>query len=224
MLCGLLVHALGEVHQVANARRKLLDKAREKYRFKLQFNAAPDGLIVEDDRLVGLRFRRTRIEGKKVIPLDETFEARGRYVISSIGSIPAAMPGIPMKGELYAFEDWDLGRIAGYPTVFAAGNIVTGKGNIVASRKHATAVSEYVIERYLGLGDGHEGEEEITAGAREAAREAAEKVAGEVTAAEPLAEETLAALRARVKERQAVVGYDGDYDAWIARVTPPDLE
>ena len=29
---------------------------------------------------------------------------------------------------------------------------------------------------------------------------------------------------ARVKQRQDEVGYDGDFGAWIDRVTPPDLE
>jgi hypothetical protein len=27
-----------------------------------------------------------------------------------------------------------------------------------------------------------------------------------------------------VRERQAAVGYDGDYAAWMKKVTPPDLE
>ena len=64
-----------------------------------------------------------------------------------------------MKGELFAFTDWDIGRLDGYPNVFSVGNVVTGKGNIVASRKHAGAVYEAALESYLGLGeDGHEAE------------------------------------------------------------------
>ena len=34
----------------------------------------------------------------------------------------------------------------------------------------------------------------------------------------------VAALVAKVKERQRAVGYEGDYRSWIARVTPPDLQ
>ena len=210
--------------KVANARQKLLEKAMEKYRFRFEALAAPDGLVVEGGRLAGLRFRRTRIEGGRVVPLDETWERRGAYVISSIGSIPAPMEGIPMKGELYDFQDWDLGRLEGYPSVFAAGNVVTGKGNIVASRKHAAMVSEYVVEQFLGLGDGHAGEEAITDAAVRQARELAGRVAEHLSACEPLPPPALDALFARVRERQQIVGYDGDYPAWIARVTPPDLE
>jgi hypothetical protein len=67
-----------------------------------------------------------------------------------------------MKGELFGFTDWDIGRLADYPTVFSAGNVVTGKGNIVASRKHAREVSATVLEAFLGVGDhGHAGEEKL---------------------------------------------------------------
>jgi NADPH-dependent glutamate synthase beta subunit-like oxidoreductase len=131
------------------ARRKLLEKAIEKYRFKLEPLCMPEGLLVEKDRLVGLRFRRTRAEGGKVIPTDETFERRGPYVISSIGSIPLPLDGIPMKGELFAFVDWELGRLADEPKVFSAGNVATGKGNIIASRKHAASVAKAMLEGFL---------------------------------------------------------------------------
>jgi NADPH-dependent glutamate synthase beta subunit-like oxidoreductase len=210
--------------KMAGARRRLLAKAMEKYRFGFEQLSAPDGLIVEGDRLVGLRFRRTRIEDGRVVKLDETYVRRGAYVISSIGSIPAPLRGIPMKGELFDFEDWDLGRLEGYPSVFGAGNVVTGKGNIVASRKHAAMVSEFVAERFLGLGEGHSGEEAIADAAASEARELAERVAEHLEAREPLAPEALEALLARVRERQRAVGYGGDYKVWIERVTPPDLE
>jgi NADPH-dependent glutamate synthase beta subunit-like oxidoreductase len=175
------------------ARRKLLEKAMEKYRFQVEPLCMPEGLLVENGRLAGLRFRRTRAEAGKIVPTDETFERRGPYVISSIGSIPAPIDGIPMKGELFDFADWELGRLAKYPTVFSTGNVATGKGNIIASRKHAAAVAKAMLEGFL--------------------REQP-----------PLAPDALAKLRERVRARQAAVGYAGDYAAWIAKVTPPDLE
>ena len=175
------------------ARKKLLEKAMEKYRFKLEALCMPEGLLVENGRLVGLRFRRTRAEAGKILPTEETFERRGPYVISSIGSIPEPLDGIPMKGELFAFSDWQLGRLAEYPTVFSAGNVATGKGNIVASRKHSISVAKAMLAGFL-----------------------AERP--------PIDPAALARLRTRVRERQAAVGYSGAYAAWIAGVTPPDLE
>ena len=211
--------------KVRNARRRLLEKAMEKYRFRFEPLAMPDGLLVEDDRLVGLRFRRTRVENGKVLPTDEVFERRGSCVISSIGSIPDTLGGIPMKGELFDFSEWNLGRLPGFPTVFSVGNVVTGKGNIVASRKHAVAVAEAVIERFLGLAEGsHAGEEALLEGAREEARATAEGIGNEIAKQPPLAPGALEKILTRVRERQRAVGYAGGYRAWIQSVTPPDLE
>jgi hypothetical protein len=119
-------------------------------------------------------------------------------VISSIGSIPAPLSGIDMKGELYAFDDFDFGRMQRYPTLFSVGNVVTGKGNIVASRKHSRGVANHMTEKYL-------------------------EVAEEVQRRTPLAAAVRDSLLARVRACQAAVGYDArDYAGWIARHTPPD--
>ena len=212
--------------KLAGARGKVLSKALEKYLFRFEPLAAPEGLVVDDGRLVGLTFRRTKIEDGRVVPTDETFERRGSCIYSSIGSIPVPMEGIPMKGELYDFTDWELGRLADYPNVFSVGNIVTGKGNIVASRKHSAAVAEQVIEQFLGVGDtdGHEGEESLLEGVTSTATEAAGRIAAELSAQPAIEPAVLEALRKRVAERQAAVGHDGDYRAWIERNTPPDLQ
>jgi NADPH-dependent glutamate synthase beta subunit-like oxidoreductase len=207
--------------KIAVSRGKLLAKAMEKYCFHFEPLCLPEGLIVEGDRLVGLRFRRTAIEGNRVVPQAETFERRGCYVISSIGSIPEPIEGIPMKGELFAFSDWDLGRLADYPTLFSAGNVVTGKGNIVASRKHARAITAAMAESFLGLADdGGQGEAALGDALRAEARERAAAVAGSVAKQPPIATEALAQLRARIGARQRAVGYGGDYAAWIASVSP----
>ena len=62
--------------------------------------------------------------------------------------------GIESKGELFRFTDWELGRLDGHPNVFSAGNVVTGKGNIVASRKHAASVASRVAEEIAKLPPG----------------------------------------------------------------------
>ena len=211
--------------KVRKARERLLEKAMKKYRFHFEPLCMPDGLLVEAGRLVGLRFRRTRMEKGRPVPTDDTFERRGACVISSIGSVPERIPGIPMKGELFDFVDWDLGRLDTYPTVFATGNVATGKGNIVASRKHAKHVGVAMIEAFLALGeDGHAGEEELAEGAAEAARETAARVAAQIVVQPSIRPEALESIHARVSERQRAVGYEGDYARWIEQVTPRDLE
>jgi NADPH-dependent glutamate synthase beta subunit-like oxidoreductase len=217
--------ATGErAEKVLRSREKLLAKAMEKYLFRVETLCQPEGLLVEDGRLVGLRFRRTKMEGGRLVPAEERFERRGSCVVSSIGSIPEPIPGIPMRGELFAFSGDGLGRLDAYPTVFSAGNVVTGKGNIVASRKHAREIGEAAAAAFLGLGEGgHAGEEALAEPAHEAAREAARGIAAELGARPAPGPEALARLLARVRERQRAVGYGGDFAEWIARVTPPDL-
>jgi NADPH-dependent glutamate synthase beta subunit-like oxidoreductase len=208
-----------------NARARLLEKAQEKYGFRVEPLSAPEALIVENERVVGLRLRRTKLENGKLVTTDETYERRGAYVISSIGSIPEPIPGIPMKGELFAFTDWEVGRLDGYPSLFSVGNVVTGKGNIVASRKHAAHVYEDALASFLGLEeDGHAKEAALPSRAEAGATQTAGHVAAHLAQAEPPAPAVAEAILARVRERQRAVGYDGDLASWLAKVTPPDLE
>jgi NADPH-dependent glutamate synthase beta subunit-like oxidoreductase len=208
------------IAKVEAGRRRMLEKSTEKYCFKVEPLSAPEALIVENGRLVGLRFRRTKMEDGKLKLGDETFEARGPVVISSIGSIPEPIEGIAMKGELFDFKDWEIGRLEGYPTVFSVGNVVTGKGNIVASRKHATQVSEEAVEAYLGVGgDDRSAAMEVRPGIPEADR-AAEHVLASLGNAKPLSTEQIQKLRERVAKLQRAVGYD-DYKSWMDKVGQP---
>jgi NADPH-dependent glutamate synthase beta subunit-like oxidoreductase len=184
--------------RVRKSRARVLEKAMSKYLFKFQPLCAPVDLIVEGDRLAGLVFARTRVEDGRVEMTDERVAVRAPQVISSIGSIPEPTPGIKSKGELYAFEDWELGRLPGLPTLFSVGNVVTGKGNIVASRKHAKRVGTYVVSDYLGLVES-------------------------VKKLKPLTPEARERILERVKELQARADYDGNYRAWIDAVTPVDM-
>ncbi len=211
--------------KMMNARKRLLEKAQEKYGFQIEPLAAPEALLVENGRVTGLRLRRTQMENGKLVTTDETFERRGACVISSIGSIPEAIPGIPMKGELFAFTDWEIGRIDGYPSLFSVGNVVTGKGNIVASRKHAAQVYEDALASFLGLSeDGHASEAALPSRAETGAAETASDVAAHLAQGEPPAPPVADAILARVRERQRAVGYDGDLAAWLAKVTPAESQ
>jgi len=208
-----------------NARARLLGKAQEKYRFQVEPLSAPEALLIENDRVVGLRLRRTKMENGKLVTTDETFERRGACVISSIGSIPEAIAGIPMKGELFAFTDWEVGRLAGYPNLFSVGNVVTGKGNIVASRKHAAQVYEDALASFLGLEeDGHAAEAALPSRAEADAAQMAGQVAAHLAQVEPPTPEVASAILTRVHERQRAVGYDGNLAVWLTKVTPAESQ
>jgi len=210
-----------KLEKVYAGRRRMLDKAMGKYMFTVVPCAAPEALIIENDRVVGLVLRRTKIEDGRVIPTDETFEQRGAQVLSSIGSIPEPIEGLPMKGELIAYTDWDFGRVEGFPTLFAAGNVVTGKGNIVASRKHAKYVSEEAVEQYLGLSDDDEAISEGLERPGGKAAKVAEGIASHLDTLPPADPAQIEKTLERVRARQAEVGTDDDYEHWIAQAGKP---
>jgi ferredoxin/flavodoxin---NADP+ reductase len=147
--------------------------------------------------------------------------ARAPLTISSIGSIPEPIPGIAQKGEVYTYVDQKIGLLMeGATAVFAAGNVLTGKGNIKDSLESGTEIGTRVAEAYLGLSNE---QVKIAEGARKEAAVAGEKIAEAVSARERVAPDGVANLLLRVRERQRAVGYDGNYRDWIAKVTPPDL-
>jgi len=158
------------------------------------------------------------------VPVDGAFEElRAPLVVSSIGSVPEPMEGVEQDGHLYRWADPDLGRLGGYESVFSTGNVVTGKGNIVASRKHSVRVTTHVIEQYLGLGNGrHEGEETLLAEVTADADAAGKALMASLRGRPPLEPEAVDAVLARIRARSDAVGYTSSYREWLAHVTPPD--
>jgi len=204
------------------ARAKILDKAQRKYLFEFEPQRVPTGLIVEDGRMVGVQMSHTEVADGQVRTLpNSAAPVRAELTVSSIGSIPEQIPGIPAKGEVYAYIDAKVGLLDDGPTaVYAAGNVLTGKGNIKDSLESGTFVGIHVAESYLGLnGD----EPPLAEGARKEAREQGEQIANSMNSRPGLAPEQVAEVMRRVRERQRAVGYEGDYRTWIARVTPADL-
>lgn len=205
-------------------RQKLLSVAQGKYLFRFQDRRLTGGLIVENGRLVGLKLSETHVEGRKATPIPGSeHELRAPLIISSIGSVPEIIPGIAMKGEYYTFKNWDFGTYAGSDRVFGVGNVVTGQGNIRASLIHSQKVANHLIENYMGVGESGD-ISGFTAPAEGRAAEQAEQVKERIQSVTPLSEAQVKVLEQRICAAQKKVGYGGDYDAWIAKVTPPDLE
>ena len=206
-----------------SARAKILDKARRKYLFEFQELRAPTGVIAEDGKMIGVNFSRTEvIDGQVRIHADGGESARAALTISSIGSIPEPIPGIPQKGEVYTYVDQKIGLLLDGPTaVFAAGNVLTGKGNIKDSLESGTEIGARVAEAYLGLSDE---EPKIADSARREAAVEGNKIADAMGTRPKLPSSNVESLLQRVRERQLAVGFEGSYRDWIAKVTPSDLQ
>ena len=212
-----------QIAKTEQVRQKMLKLARDKYLFRFQERRLTTGLVVENGRLVGLKLTETKIEGRKAEPIPGTErEMRAPLVISSIGSVPERLPGLNMKGEYYTFTDEDLPRYIAMDRVFGVGNVVTGQGNIRVSLVHSQKVTKYLAENCMGAKDGNASG--TTSGAHEQIANQMEAIEKQIEVIPPLSGAQVAAVEQKVHALQQNVGYTSDYDSWIVKVTPPDLE
>lgn len=188
-------------------REKILSNAQRKFLFKMQDRRLATDFVLEDGQVTGLRLVETRVEGRSALPVEGSeYVHHAKLVVSSIGSIPQPIEGVEMDGTYYKFKDWDTGEYGPLPHVFAAGNVITGQGNIKASMEHGERVGGWIADHYLGVGTA-----------------AADHVTAHLATRPKLSPAELDALFSRVRARQAAVGYDGGYRDWIAANTPPDM-
>lgn len=190
------------------ARVKIMDRVIRKYLVRFEPLCRPIALLTDHDRLTGLRFRRTEVVDGRVHSIEGTeFDVQASMVISSIGSIPRPIEGVPVRGELYHYDSWETGEVHGLPGVFGLGNVLTGKGNIKESRANAIEIVEKVVSAYLGVGEAREGPDDTF--------ESASEIADRAAAGKPMSTDRMKALAARIADRYREIGYT-DYESWIA--------
>jgi len=209
-----------QVAQARRTRRKLFQNFLQKYLFQFREYSTPVACLDAGDRIVGLRVAGTEARNGRLITLPGSeMDFSSELVISSIGSIPEPVPGIPMDGEVYRIKDDLTGEVAGLERVFAVGNAVTGRGNILSSRRHGRVVSQHMLENYLaGTASGYE---EVLENAASGAAVQVNAVARRIAEQAPLSPEGRAAVIRRFQALQERVGYPGDYARWMERVRLP---
>jgi hypothetical protein len=195
-----------QVAKVEGVREKLVQVLVQKFLVRVVERRSPVGLLIEGQRLVGLRFRETGGEREHAV--------RAPLVISSIGSVPERLPGVPTRGELYDFVNQQTGELRGLSHVFGLGNVLTGQGNIKDSRDNARSVTAELLAGYLGVGPADTSS--IFDGAHLRAAQQGERAAQRASARAKTPPQRIAALCESVRTRWAAVGYDGDYASWIA--------
>lgn len=215
------VHEPADAEQIEKAhktRLKLLHHAQEKFLFRVEPLASPEAIVADaNERVAGVCFRRNEVQGEKVVATSSTFTLPTTLVVSAIGSVPEPIKGIPLRGELFDFSDQHLGTLPGFPNVFSVGNVVTGRGNIAASRKHARDISETAVSAFLGLGTQREAEAQVSSALSQPARSQAQAVASAVhQRLASVNDSDCTAVASRVSQLQQRVGYPGRYSDWIA--------
>jgi len=204
-------------------REKILNNYQSKYLFNMAPNHMPIDKITQGENLVGLVMQETEIVDGRVKPIEGSEkEVHFPYVVSSIGSIPELISGIPAQGQTYQIEDEVFCRIKNFDHVFALGNAVTGRGNIKESMVHGREITKNIIEGYLADAEAaavHEKNEEI----QERIHEAIGSIAEEVRK-NPISENNHAAIQELVKSFHNKSGYHGDFLKWADEKRPVRLE
>ena len=136
--------------KVQHVRSKILSRAMSKYQFSFQERTLPVDTITRAGRLVGMRCVRTEVQEGRAQPIPGSdFEREAPVIVTSLGSIPEPLPGVNQIGEYYDLVDAQTGRVRNVPRTFALGNVVSGKGNIQVSRRHAAQVANTVRSDFL---------------------------------------------------------------------------
>ena len=129
------------------ARRKILNNTLDKFLFKVAECTQPVGLSHEDNMLNGIEVIENEIiDGKLIAKENSNKILHGNTFVSSIGSLPEPIQGIPMDGSTYNIVDEDSGKFDELDKVHGMGNAITGKGNIKASRVSAKTVGDLTID------------------------------------------------------------------------------
>jgi hypothetical protein len=105
--------------------------------------------------------------------------------------------------------------------VFGVGNVVTGKGNIRVSLVHSQKVTKRVVD-CMTANDGN-----AAAGAGSVEQQVAsavDAIGKQMEVIPRLSDHQMAKVERQVHVLQQKAGFTSDYDSWIAKVTPPDLE
>ena len=210
-----------QIGKTEMVRQKMLRLARDRYLFRFQDRRVTTGIIVENGRMVGLKLAETKVEGRKAEPIPGSEqELRTQLVVSSIGSVPEKLTGVNMSGEYYTFAGKDVPRYTALDRVFGVGNVVTGQGNIRVSLVHSQKVTKRVVDCMNCEGNAGAG----ASSAEQQVVGAVDAIGKQIEAIPPLSEDQIAAVERQVQALQRKAGFTSDYDSWIAKVTPPDLE
>jgi len=197
-------------------RTRIMEKVMRKFLVKMEECCVPIAPIEEGDKLAGLVFRRTAIKDGRLREVEGSdFEVRAPLVVSSIGSLPQLIEGVPAEGDLYPFDSEERGTLRGMDGVFGLGNVLTGKGNIRDSRANASVVAERIIENLIGVPDQPANLDDMSDALHEEFRARAQPVVDRVLSGDKLPPEKIEPILERIRQRWDEVDYAGDYRAWI---------
>jgi NADPH-dependent glutamate synthase beta subunit-like oxidoreductase len=212
-----------QLAKAQNVRQKILDNYQRKYLFHFQPCWSPVDKIIENDRLAAVTFQKNEIiDGKVVAIPGKTKTFKAPLFISSIGSVPEKIEGIPSRGQVFDIREEDACQLVGFENVFALGNAVTGRGNIIESQKHGREIAMEIMDDKL-----HWQEEDYQSwlrGTESGIQQQVNAIADHIERQQFMPKKVVESILEKTNALQNKVGYDGNYSAWIAKHLPIRLE
>ncbi len=218
-----------EVEKAKRVTQKLLKNYQNKYLFHFEELCIPKKFKQKGEKLTGITFQRVNLKDGKLTEIpNEILNFDTQLVISSIGSLPESLPSIPYKGD-YLRTYGEFGhKVEGFDNVFAIGNVVTGKGNILDSKKHGREITGKILEGHFKeviLKDSMEARYEAYFENIEASVDVSSgKIVGDLEQSEVQPDEKIQRLLKITKGLQEKVGFNGNYQKWVDRWRPERLE
>lgn len=202
---------------------KMLNITKKRYKFNFSPNSIPVNSIVASGKLTGIVFQQTKVIDGQSIPIEGSeFEFKSSLVISSIGSLPEQLKGVPMKKDLLSTTGIGGCRVLGYEHVFALGNAVTGRGNIKESRDHGRESANSIIENHL---DPKLAQFETDLRILESKVDLqVDEISESIGNSKSISAEAMQAINDKITKLQKTVGYDEDYFKWKEKVLWERLE
>ena len=177
----------------------------------------------EDGRLTGIKFTKTILQDGKAVAIEGSeIEVKAPLVVSSIGSIPEMIDGIPSEWQSFKLKDKVSCQIDGYNRIFVVGNAVTGQGNIKESMKHGKELSQRIMDEHINWKEGDF--EKYLRLTESNVSDQIDAITEAFSDKNLLSSDKISEIDQRIKEFQEKVGYNNDYDAWVKANLPDRLE
>jgi NADPH-dependent glutamate synthase beta subunit-like oxidoreductase len=204
---------------------KLLQKYAENFMFKFIPLSSPLDKIEKDGKLQGIVFHKNKMVNSELIPLKkDKFILNTPLLISSIGSLPEKIIGLPYHRSTLKMKDSNDYSVYGFSNVFAVGNAVTGRGNIQESKKHGNLITNKIIDEHLQHDDFfEEWLMNYNNNLKNKVQEQIDKIELEIKLKEIMPDHIIQNILDKTKSLQDKVGYIS-YSKWIKLKTPSRLE
>lgn len=203
---------------------KLLNNYLEKYKFNFKPLRVPIDFIEKESTLKGLVLQKVMVYNGRIVPLEnETEELRADLIVSSIGSLPEQIDGLPYEYSALKMRKHVDYHVFGYDNIFAVGNAVTGRGNIQESKQHGQKITRRIIDEHLTDDALETWLNNINNSIKETVSQNVDSIIEEIRSQDIPPDKIIQSILAKTKAINDKNGYS-TYSEWTKRHLPVRLE